>query len=101
MVDYYGNWTAEKDYKVFPKEKWCDYDYIAAWIQDLDYKPKTSIENLVTMVMAHYTSYLIDEDIEFFIEEKQESENGLMISIEDVSCFVDASGGLKEFDYYC
>ena len=96
-----NKWVAEENYKLYPKEKWCDYDYVAAWVKDLGYKSKTSIENLVEMILAHYNVYLTDEGIDFFIEEKKESENGLMISVEDVSCFVEASGGLNEFDYYC
>ena len=34
MVDTYGRWTEEKDYNTYPKEKWCDYDYMAAWIRE-------------------------------------------------------------------
>lgn len=101
MVDYYGNWTAEENYKVYPKEKWCDCDYVAAWIKDLGYKSKTSIENLVEMILSHYLGYLEDECVQFFIDNMKKSENDLMISIEDVQCFVEASGGLKEFDYEC
>ena len=33
MVDWFGRWTEEKDYSQYPKEKWCDYDYMAAWIR--------------------------------------------------------------------
>lgn len=33
IVDQWtGEWTEEKDYSTYPKEKWCDYDYMAAWI---------------------------------------------------------------------
>ena len=28
MVNTYGRWTEEKDYSTYPKEKWCDYDYM-------------------------------------------------------------------------
>ena len=101
MVDKYGHWTAEEDYKDYPKNKWCDYDYVANWIMDLGYKPKTSIKNLVEMIVIHYDGYLIDEDVEYYIDGKTESENGAMISIEDISCFVEDNGGLREFDYYC
>lgn len=100
MVDYNGNWTAEVDYKMFPKEKWCDCDYVAAWIKDLDYEPKTSIENLVNMILLHYTAYLFDNDLDFYTDIK-ESENETMVSVKDVSCFVEENGGLSEFDYYC
>lgn len=100
MVDCYGKWTAEKDYSVYPKGKWCDYDYVANWIMELNYKPKTSIENLVEIIIAHYDGYLIDNNLTFYTDIKK-SENDSMISIEDINCFIRDSGGLKEFDYYC
>ena len=100
MVDYYGNWTAEESYKTYPKEKWCDCDYVAAWIEKLEYKPNTTIENLTEMILTYYKGYLFDNDVEFYTDIK-ESENGLMVSIEDISCFIEENGGLREFDYYC
>lgn len=93
-------WIAEKDYKVYPKKEWCDCDYIASWINDLGYKPKTTIENLVEMIMSYYYGHLQDEDVCFYTDIEL-SENGLMVSVEDISCFVNDNGGLKEFDYYC
>lgn len=101
MVDYFGNWTAEKNYSEYPRKKWCDCDYVATWIKETGYEVATDIENLTNMIIAHYESNLESECIDFFIDGKHESENGRMISIEDVSCFVEASGGLAEFDYYC
>lgn len=100
MVDLYGKWTAEENYDEFPKNSWCDCDYIAVWIKEQEYKPKTSIENLVEMIFAHYDSYLEDNDVMFYTNIVS-SENGCMVSINDVSCFVYDSGGLSEFDYYC
>ena len=100
MVDYYSEWIAEEDYKVFPKEKWCDLDYVANWIKESGYTPKTNIENLTEMILAHYDGYLFDNNIEFYSDIKK-SEKGLRISIEDISCFVDEHGGLAKFDYYC
>lgn len=100
MIDYYGKWRAEENYKVYPKEKWCDKDYMANWIKELKYKPKTTIENLIEIILAHYDGYLSDNDVEFYSDIK-ESENGLMISIKDVDCFVEEHGGFIEFDYYC
>lgn len=99
MVNEYG-WKAEEDYKAYPKEKWCDCDYIAAWIKDVDYRFETTIENLVEMILAHYIGYLSDNDLKFYTDIKW-SENGIMISVEDVRCFVQENGGLREFDYYC
>lgn len=100
MIDYCGNWTAEENYKLYSKEKWCDFDYVAAWIKDMDYKPKTNIENLVEMIVATYDLYLTDNEVEFY-SDIDKSENGSMISIVDIDCFVKEQGGLKEFDYYC
>ena len=99
MVDDYGRWTVEKDYKDYPENKWCDYDYVANWIMNLGYEPKTSIQNLVEIIVEHYDSYLIDNDIMFYTNIIK-SENDSMISIEDINCFVEDNGGLKEFDYY-
>jgi hypothetical protein len=100
MVDVFGRWIAEESYESYPKEKWCDCDYIAYWIKNTGYTPKTSIENLVNMTLTYYDGYLYDNDVEFYTDIK-ESENGNMISIEDVCCFVEDNGGLREFDYYC
>lgn len=98
MIDNCGNWIAENDYSVYPKDKWCDYDYVACWINSLGYKPNTSIENLVSMIVLYYDTYLEDNDADFYLD-MIESENDLMISIKDISAFVEDGGGLKEFDY--
>lgn len=100
MVTTWGLWTAEKDYKTYPKEHWCDCDYVAAWINDCGYKPETTMENLVNMIFLFYEDYLGECDLDFYTD-ITESENGLMVSIEDISCFVAENGGLKDFDYYC
>lgn len=51
MVDQWtGEWTEEKDYSKYPKEKWCDCDYIAAWIREQKYEPETSMKNLIEMI---------------------------------------------------
>ena len=100
MVGAYG-WKAEEDYSVYPENKWCDYDYVAAWIKSVGYEPKTSIENLVEMVVAHYDFWKDDNNEEFYTDIKEsENQDGWMISTKDVSCFVEENGGLAEFDYY-
>ena len=84
------------------KERRCNYDYVAAWIKSLGYKPKTSIENLTKMVIAHYDSYKENFKCSFNTDiEKSENQDGWMISTKDVSCFVEENGGLEEFDYEC
>lgn len=50
MVNNLGQWTEEKDYNTYPKEKWCDYDYMAVWIRSKGYEPETSMENLISMM---------------------------------------------------
>lgn len=49
MVDVYGRWTYEPD---TPEEKKCDCDRIADWVREKGYKPETTIENLVLLVMT-------------------------------------------------
>ena len=100
MVDTYGRWIEEKDYSIYPKEKWCDMDYMANWIRSIGYEPKTSMENLITMVLLHYDGCLDDEDKDFYTDITV-SENEHNVSIADVSCFVEENGGLEEFDYEC
>lgn len=53
-----GEWTEEKDYSTYPKGKWCDYDYMAAWIREQKYEPKTSMENLITNIFLHYDVHI-------------------------------------------
>lgn len=54
MVDQWtGEWTEEKDYDTYPKEKWCDYDYMAAWIREQKYEPETSMKNLIEMIFGY------------------------------------------------
>ena len=101
MVGVYG-WKAEEDYNLYPENKWCDYDYVAAWIKSVGYKPKTTIENLVIMVVAHYDMYLEEHNTSFYTDiTESENQNGWMISTKDISCFVEENGGLNEFDYEC
>lgn len=89
MVDTYGRWTEEKDYSVYPKEKWCMYDYMADAIRKTDYNIKTSMENLIDMIFLHAESNVeCGEEID-------------MDNVDDVMEFVWQSGGLKEFDYEC
>ena len=98
MVNNLGVWTAEEDYSVYPKAKWCDCDYVAAWIKDLGYKSQTTIENLVGKILLHYNSYLDYSDLSFYTD-MEVSENHPMISVKDVLSYVAENGGLEEFDY--
>ena len=87
MVDTYGRWTYFSDE---PKEKWCDLDRIAHWIEDQGYQPETSMENLVVMIALHLESHLEEMD-----QAWPEPE-----CIADVlKEFVFMCGTLRDFDY--
>lgn len=60
MVNNLGQWTEEKDYSIYPKEKWCDYDYMAYEIRKNGYEPKTTMENLITVIFLHVDSAIED-----------------------------------------
>lgn len=95
MVDTYGRWTEEKDYSTYPKEKWCDYDYMAAWIREQGYTPETSMENLITMIFSYY-----EEEIGNHVSDYDtENRNFDGTYTEAVQAYVMDSGGLAEFDY--
>lgn len=98
MVDQWtSKWTEEKNYSIYPKEKWCDYDYMADWIRKQNYKIKTDMENLITNIFSFYES-----EIESYVSEfDTESGNFNGTYTDAAQAFVEASGGLSEFDYYC
>ena len=101
MVDQWtGKWTEEKDYSTYPKEKWCDYDYMAAWIREKGYKPKTSMENIINMIYGYYED--TDEVRErgyFRIQDTRKYPDNLMVNIPYIEDYVMASDGLEMFDF--
>jgi hypothetical protein len=90
-----GEWTEEKDYSTYPKGKWCDYDYMAAWIREQKYEPKTSMENLITNIFLHYDCE-VEEELSSYNTENGNFEGTYT---DAAQAFVEASGGLSEFDY--
>lgn len=107
MVDFYGNWTKEKDYSKFPKEKWCDMDYIAAYLDEIVYVPKNiSYEELIENLI-----YTYQEDIElhnlecgenlnyYAIKDTREYPDNLMINMPDFQAWLDDVGEISDFDY--
>lgn len=89
MVDIYGRWSYDP---TEPKEKWCDFDRIAHWIEDQGYTPVTSMENLVVMLCAEFES-----ELEFENKDWPPSED----LVYDISLFVEQTGTLRDFDYEC
>ena len=96
MVDWFGRWTYNED---DPQEKWCLYDYLARQIISSGYEPKTNLENLCNMILAHYDGELESEDSEYFVYEY--SLDDFETQTRDIVGYVNASGGYKEFDYEC
>lgn len=100
MINNLGQWEESTNYNTYPKEKWCDMDYIAAWIRSKGYKIKTSMKNLILMILAYY------EDTEeyrkrgyFAIADTRKYPDNLMVNIPDIEEYVLVSGGLSEFDF--
>ena len=95
MADQWtGEWTEEKDYSTYSKEKWCDYDYMSVWIREQKYEPKTSMENLITNIFLHYDCETEEESSSY------NTENGNFEGtyVEAVQTYV-TDTGLSEFDY--
>ena len=85
MVNTYGVWTYEKN---TAEENKCDCDRLADWIISTGYQVETSIENLVEMIIAH-------------VESEREGLLYRNFDIDDIKEYVENSGGIREFDYYC
>lgn len=82
-----GEWTEEKDYNTYPKEKWCMYDYLANKIRKSGYEIKTTMENLITIILLN-----VDNAVE-------DGTDIVKDSSEDIMWWVQEQGGLSEFDY--
>lgn len=100
MINNLGQWEESKDYSTYPKEEWCDMDYMAVWIRSKGYEPKTSMENLITMIFGYYED--TDEVRErgyFGIQDTRKYPDNLMVNIPDVEDYVMLSGGFEMFDF--
>ena len=81
-------------------DQWTEYiskremvHYMAVWIREQGYKPKTSMGNLLASIFAHYDCEIKDEDSSYRID------NGNFDSeIEAIQAYV-VDTGLSEFDY--
>lgn len=94
MVTGTGKWIEEKDYSAYPKEKWCDYDYMAAWIRECGYKPRTNMENLISQIFLDY-----ENEIGYYVSKFDTDGNFDGTYTDACIAFVKANGGIKEFDY--
>ena len=84
MVNNCGHWTYEP---CTPDSKKCWLDCIADWITSTGYKVETTIENVAIMVTSHWELAVEDGEIED--------------TIDNCIQFVEESGGIREFDYWC
>lgn len=96
MVNGYGQWIEEQNYKEYPEENWCDFDYMANWIRnECRYTPETEMENLISNVLAAYAEELEDSGLTYYCY----PTHSLMVNVDDVKEYVRDCGGLREFDY--
>lgn len=87
MVDRFGRWLPSSF--TLPQEKWCDMDFAYEYILNSAYEVQMDIEM--------YIIYLLDrffEDDEFNPKINSDS----MVNVEMLHEFVEASGGLQEFE---
>lgn len=90
MVDKFGRWTPE-DYSVYPKSKWCDMDYAASYIQSSGYTVNGDLGTYIALLLDRFF-----EDPDYLPKTKANK----MINIPALQEYVEASGGLKEFEIY-
>lgn len=95
MVDTYGRWTYEAN---TPENKKCDCDLIADWILANKYTPKTSIENLVSMIILHFDC---PDNYGEYDPQTGCGGYGNGFTIDECKRYVEDSGGFAEFDYEC
>ena len=93
MVDRYGRWTYEQN---TPENEKCDCDRIADWISEKGYTPKTTIENLVEMIMLYFD---YPDNFGEYDEEIGAGGYGKRFTIDSCKQYVEDSGGFQEFDY--
>ena len=68
---------------------------MAVWIREQGYEPQTSIENVISMIFAFYATEVEENMSEFDTESGDFSGT----YVEACQAFVQASGGIEEFDY--
>ncbi|NCB43588.1 MAG: hypothetical protein EOM59_13360 [Clostridia bacterium] len=86
-----GQWLPDEDYSKVNEKDMCDYDYVARYVKEQNYFPKTTMKNLA--------DHLIDG---FVAEDGYEPKylKNYMINVEMLSAFVYDGGGIAEFDYF-
>ena len=78
-----------------PEEKWGMFDYLANTIMNSGYEIKTGLSNLMVMMILHFECW--QEEVDFMEAHIDSPEEWAQAIIDEV----EASGGFREFDYWC
>lgn len=81
----------EGNYKMY-------YNDIEKKIVEDGYEPKTSMDNLITMIILYFDC---DDNYGEFDKESGCGGYGDEFTLEECFRYVEESGGYTEFDYYC
>ena len=81
----------EETYKTYYKD-------IEKKIIEDGYKPETSMENLITMIILHFDC---DDNYGEYDEESGMGGYGEKFTLEECFRYIEESGGYREFDYEC
>lgn len=74
------------------------YKDIEKKIVEDGYKPKTSMDNLISMIILHFDC---DDNYGEFDEETGMGGYGEEFTLEECFRYIEESGGYAEFDYEC
>lgn len=95
MVNNCGHWTYEPD---TPEENKNDCDRIADWILDSGYTPKTTIENVVCVILLFFDC---SDNFGEYDPDTGLGGYGDGFTIDGCKEYVRDCGGISEFDYEC
>lgn len=70
---------------------------IEKWIQSKDYTPKTTMENLIDIIVL---SFDCDDNYGEYDPETGCGGYGEKFTLEECKRYVEENGGFREFDYY-
>lgn len=74
------------------------YKDIENKIRDDGYEPKTTMDNLISMIVL---SFDCDDNYGEYDEETGFGGYGEEFTLEECFRYIEESGGYREFDYYC
>lgn len=74
------------------------YNDIAKKVEDDGYVPRTTMSNLISMIVLHFDC---DDNYGEYDEETGFGGYGNEFTLEECFRYVEESGGYREFDYYC